>query len=223
MKWRNLAFLHWPFDAEIVQPLLPDGLTADLFDGKVWVGLIPFQMEIKTPGGLPIPREGHFPETNVRTYVLGPDGTAGVYFFSLEAGRLLATAVARLSYALPYFWADMSVVNTGNTWSYTSRRKWPGDNKATSELTVEVVEDSLIEKQSEFERYLTARWRLYSVLLNRLIYAPVDHPEWPLQKAKVTDLKDELVEAAGLKLPSLDPIVHWTKGVEVRIGRPRRA
>ena len=34
---------------------------------------------------------------------------------------------------------------------------------------------------------------------------------------------DSLVEAAGLPPPTTDPIVHWSPGVDVRIGRPRWA
>ena len=223
MKWKNLTFIHWPFKAEVVQKLLPPGIKVDCFDNKVWVGLIPFQMEIKLPGGIPLPREGYFPETNVRTYVIGPDGTPGVWFFSLEAGRLLASATARLTYGLPYFWAKMNVAHAGNIWTYTSTRKWPGKKGTQSEIVVETQKNSMIDEHSEFDRYLTARWRLYSLFRNKLVYAPVTHEAWPLQNAKLLHLDDELVNAAGLEIPAENPVVHWSKGVQVRIDRPRFA
>jgi len=223
MNWKNLTFIHWPFEAEVIQKLLPEGLTADQFDSKVWVGLIPFQMEIRTPGAIPIPREGYFPETNVRTYVLGPDGTPGVWFLSLEAGRFLATAIARITYGLPYFWAEMNVASAGNIWTYTSKRKWPGEKGKRSEVVVSVEKGSIIQKQTEFDKYLTARWRLYSLFGNRLLYAPVNHEPWQLEKGNIEYLNDELVAAAGLDTPNETPVVHWTKGVEVRIGRPKKA
>ena len=98
MWWEQLLFMHFPYEPSEVQALLPDGLTAEPWeDGKVYVGLIPFLMRVGSPGGRPMPKwAGVFCETNVRTYVTGPDGTPGVYFFSLEAGRLPATATARL-------------------------------------------------------------------------------------------------------------------------------
>ena len=42
-------------------------LELDTFEGAAWIGLVPF--EIYGTPGLP-----YFPETNVRTYVVGPGG-----------------------------------------------------------------------------------------------------------------------------------------------------
>ena len=53
------------------------------------------------------------------------------------------------------------------------------------------------------------------------VYAPVEHGRWGLHRCEVLDLDDGLIEAAGLSGPTGDPIVHWTPGTEVRIGRPR--
>lgn len=221
MWWRNLAFLHWPYEPDDVQRLLPDGLTVDTHDDKVWVGLIPFEMQVMLPGGVPIPREGRFPETNVRTYVRGPDGTPGVWFHSLEAGRLSATAVARLTYGLPYFWADMAATSAGPVWTYSSTRRWPGPRGARSEIAIRVGEAIADGDQSSLEHYLTARWGLFSTFRDRVVYAPVSHGVWPLQHGEVLHLDDELIAAAGLPAPVGPPVVHWTTGTEVRIGRPQ--
>ncbi len=221
MWWRNLAFIHWPYDPDDVQRLLPEGLTVDTFDGTAWVGLVPFEMQVMLPGGIPIPREGRFPETNVRTYVRGPDGTPGVWFHSLEAGRLSATAVARATYGLPYFWADMSATAAGPIWTYRSSRRWPGPKGARSETAVRLGEHVADQDQSDLEHFLTARWGLFSTFQKRVVYAPVVHGIWPLQRAELLHLDDELVVAAGLPEPSGTPTVHWTTGTEVRIGRPQ--
>ena len=221
MGWHNLAFVHWPFEPSEVQALLPDGLSVDTFDGSAWVGLVPFEMTVALPRGIPIPGAGVFPETNIRTYVVGPDGTSGVWFFSLEAGRLPATVAARISYGLPYFWADMDVAAAGPYWTYRSRRRWPGPRHTTSETAIQVLGPIDLVDQSPFDRYLTARWGLYSTLRRRLLYAPVSHEPWPLRSAILLHLDDELVGAAGFKIPPVAPVVHWTTGVEVGVGRPR--
>lgn len=220
MRWLNLTFLHWRFDPEQVQATLPDDLTVDTFDGAAWVGLVPFQMEVQLPGGIPIPREGTFPETNVRTYVRGPDGTPGVWFSSLEAGRLSATTVARTTYGLPYFWAEMTAASADGQWSYRSTRKWPGPKGAR--CNVDATAGVPIEDHSPLERFLTGRWGLFSTFFGRTLYAPITHEPWPLHRAVVTHLDDELMAAAGFAIPDEEPLVHWTPGVSVRIGRPRR-
>jgi uncharacterized protein YqjF (DUF2071 family) len=225
MWWEDLTFLHWPYEPSEVQSLLPAGLTAEPWDdGMVYVGLVPFLMRVGFPGGRPMPKwAGVFCETNVRTYVIGPDGTPGVYFFSLEAGRLPATATARLTYGLPYFWADMSMANAGSIWTYRSSRRWPGPKGAVHASSVRAGASIALDDVSPFEHYLTSRWGLYSTLRNRLLYAPVDHGRWPLQQAEVLELDDELMQAAGLTSPIGPPIAHWTSGTEVRVGRPRFA
>src|SRR2546423_7112364 len=89
--WESLTFLHWRWDARRMQSLLPAGLTVDTFDGSAWLGLTPFFVrDLHTPYIGPLPWISHFPETNLRTYVRGPDGHRGIWFFSLEARRLLA-------------------------------------------------------------------------------------------------------------------------------------
>lgn len=225
MRWDHLTFMHWPYDPSEVQRLLPPGLTAEPWeDGAVYVGLIPFLMRVSLPGGLAIPKwMGVFPETNVRTYVTGPDGTPGVYFCSLEAGRLPATATARLTYGLPYFWADMHIANAGPIWTYESQRRWPGPRGAHHRSSVEVLEPVANADVTPFEHYLTARWGLFSTWRQRLVRAPVAHGRWPLRRAELLHLDDGLMRAAGLTDPVGEPIVHWTEGTEVRIGRPRFA
>src|SRR5207253_428282 len=101
--WKWLAFLHWRFDPQEVAKLLPAGLTLDTHDGAAWIGLTPFIVTgLRAPFVPALPWISHFPETNVRTYVRGPDGARGIWFFTLEAARLAAVMGARVTYGLPY-------------------------------------------------------------------------------------------------------------------------
>lgn len=103
-RWDNLTFLHWPVAPQLVQALLPPGLEVETFEGSAWVGLVPFEMLVSLPSGGAAPWLCNFAETNVRTYVRGPDGSTGVWFLSLEASRLAAVVTARATYRLPYYW-----------------------------------------------------------------------------------------------------------------------
>ncbi len=108
-KWRSLLFLHWRVDAAAVQALLPEGLTVHTFDGCAWIGVVPFLMRDVRPRFLPsLPGLSHFGELNLRTYVLGPDGRPGVWFFSLDADQALAVKIARRFFHLPYFRARIT-------------------------------------------------------------------------------------------------------------------
>ena len=221
-RWDQLTFLHWSYDPTVVQRLLPEGLTVDTFDGRAWVGLVPFLMEVRPPRGPAVPWLSHFCETNVRTYATAPDGTRGVWFLSLDAARLAAVATARTTYRLPYFWSSMNLDQKDDIWTYSSQRRWPGPRGASSFVRVRVGDPYTPEDLGDLDHFLTARWRLYSDRRQGLRFALAAHPPWPLHRVDLLDLDDELVTATGLPAPQGEPICHWSPGVEVRIGLPHR-
>jgi len=45
----------------------------------------------------------------------------------------------------------------------------------------------------------------------------VEHEPWPLHRATVPELDQNLVTAAGLPEPLGEPVVHWSPGVRTRI------
>jgi uncharacterized protein len=220
--WTWLSFLHWSYDPAVVERLLPKRLEVQTFQGQAWVGVTPFFLEdLRTPVAPALPWFTSFPETNVRTYVRGPDGREGLWFFSLDAARLEPVLVARSTYALPYMWSQMAVERDGSTIHYRSRRRWPGPAPAPSQITVEVGPALLPQELGEFDHYLTARWQLYTTLGPLLARSTVEHEPWPLYRAVVRELETDLVAAAGLPDPEGEPVVHWSPGVRTRISALR--
>jgi hypothetical protein len=154
--WTWLTFLHWPYEPQVVQRLLPDSLSPHTFEGRSWVGLTPFLLEdLRTPLAPALPWFTSFPETNLRTYVVGPDGREGLWFFSLDAARLEPVLVARSTYALPYMWSAMGVEREGSLVRYRSRRRWPGPTPAVATVTVEAGDPLAPEELTGFDHYLT--------------------------------------------------------------------
>ncbi|HEY2278868.1 MAG TPA: DUF2071 domain-containing protein [Streptosporangiaceae bacterium] len=227
-RWEQLTFLHWAFDPDAVQRLLPDGLTAETWDGAAWVGLVPFYMRVATPADRRVPWVSNFCETNVRTYVRDPAGRSGIWFFSLDAARLGAVVVARATpYRLPYFWASMRLARRGDELAYLTRRyRSPlgvaHSGPVTSRVRVAVGEPIPADQVTAFEHYLTARWMLFSVTGGRRTAARACHSRWPLHRATAQLVEDQLITAAGLPAPGGEPLVHYSPGVDVAIGRPER-
>src|SRR6266852_3693133 len=188
--WRRLTFLHWPYEAAVVRRLLPPEVELDTFDGSAWVSLAPF--EIHNIGWFPA-----FHETNVRTYVIGPDGSRAVWFFSLDAARLAAVIGARIAYRLPYFWAKMGVASESGTIHYVSRRRHPHSASVMSDIVVKPGGLFTAQELRDRDHFLTARYRLYTLLYGRLGWAQIEHAAWPLAKATVVTLDQNLIEAAG--------------------------
>ncbi|MDQ3733432.1 MAG: DUF2071 domain-containing protein [Actinomycetota bacterium] len=217
--WRWTSFLHWRYPAQEVQSLLPAGLDVETFDGSAWVGLVPFLMDDVRPPVLPaLPWLSRFPETNVRTYVRGPDGGSAIWFFSLDAARLPAVLAGRAGYGLRYFWSDMSFRREGSRLSYRCRRRWPAPIGARADIDLDIgapIQDAELDPLTLF---LTARHRLYAVILGRLAGANAEHPPWPLHEASLVRRDETLIRSAGLSSPPGEPLVHVSPGVTVRIG-----
>jgi uncharacterized protein YqjF (DUF2071 family) len=213
--WSRLTFLHWRYDPAVVRSRLPAHLELDTFDGSAWVGLTPFLLTALRPPFLPsFPWLSTFPEMNVRTYVRGRDGERGICFFTLEADRLAAVAGARLTYRLPYRWAAMRVRSKAARVEYVSRRHfWPGAAHI-------IIARGLPLRADALARFLTARFRLYTTIARRPAFAQVEHPPWPLESATLEKLDQDVIEHSGLPRPAGPPLVHFSPGVDVRIGRP---
>lgn len=217
-QWLDLTFLHWPADPATVAPLLPPGTRPDLYDGGCYVGLIAFRMHRVGWLGLPgLPYLGSFAETNVRLYSVGPDGRRGVVFRSLDAARLLPVLVARTAFRLPYQWSLMRVRKDGDVISYASKRRWP---RPGPRLRLRVRIGEPVAGPSALEQFLTARWGLHATWYGgRTIYLPNEHPRWPLRRATLLHLEENLIEAAGLPPPRSGPVsVLYSPGVPVRLG-----
>jgi uncharacterized protein YqjF (DUF2071 family) len=214
-----MTFLHWAYPPERLRPMLPEGLDLDTWDGMAWVGITPFLMVDFRIGRMPpLPRLSTFPETNVRTYVRGPDGRDGLWFLSLEADSLPTVVGASSLYGVPYRWADMTV-GQGETVTYRSRRR----RRPEVGHDISVRPGAPCTTASDFDHWLTGRWRAYTTIAGRLAQVPVHHPPWPLWDARVVALEQSLLAAAGLPEPGGEPLVHYSPGVEVRLGAPHPA
>ena len=44
-RWRDLAFLHWEVDPAAIAAQLPEGLEVDTWEGKAYVGVVPFEVK----------------------------------------------------------------------------------------------------------------------------------------------------------------------------------
>jgi len=224
-RWDDLAFVHWSYDPDEVQALLPDGLRVDTFDvgngPQAWVSLVPFTMRRAGPTFLPpLPWLSTFAETNVRTYVVDSAGNRAVWFLSLDAARLPVVAFARWAIGFPYVWSSMTVDRVGQRWSYTTTaRRWPRQPTATTRLVVDVGDRV---EPTELDLFLTARWGTVAKWGGRLRYHGVDHRPWVLHDAEVVELADTALTACGLPAPGGAPIVRFAQPLDARFGWPVR-
>jgi uncharacterized protein len=215
-RWRDVAFLHWRVWPGDIADMLPEGLVPDVVDGSAWIGLTPFRVERERVLALPpMPGVSSYAETNVRTYVRHRDGRDGLWFFSVDVSSILDAFAARMA-LLPYNLASMSVTKAeGNVRYRCHRRIGPSaHHRIEIEPGAEVAPDELITA-------LTGRWRAFTSVMGLLQEVAVDHEPWPLRVAEVRALDETMLEAAGLPAPTDPPMVHYSEGVDARLGLPR--
>jgi uncharacterized protein len=214
-RWEDLTFLHWHVPPATIQEVLPPGLVVDTFDGQAWLGVTPFRMHARPAYGPTVPRLSTFPEVNLRTYVRGPDGGDGVWFFSLECPRV-PVVLAMRAIGVPYVRADAEI-RTGpghDHLHYRTRRRSSGVGMHASVETGDPIEP---EPLTDF---LTGRWSAYLRRFGRLWRIDVDHEPWPLRSARARTAVAALLAAAGLPEVTGEPLAHFSPGVATRVGRP---
>jgi uncharacterized protein len=221
--WHQLLFAHWPVDARALGELVPPGLPLDLYDGQAWLGIVPFRMTNVAPRGVPnIPFVSAFPELNVRTYVT-VDGKPGVYFFSLDAASAVAVAAARTLLGLPYFEAQMTVEVVDGDVRYHSVRKTRAGGGAEFKARYRPHGPVQVPVNGSLEYFLTERYCLYrlddSFHVQRL---EIHHPPWPLQVATATVECNTMADAAGIRLPSMAPLLHYADRQDMVAWAPYR-
>lgn len=193
--WRDLTFLHWAVDPALVADRMPPGVRPDTFEGRTYVGLIPFRMVDAGLGrGPAVPWAGSFLETNVRLYSVDDTGRRGIVFLSLDTDRALVVAGARGGFGLPYRWARMRHRATAREHTYDARLRWPG-TCASSHI---VVRPGAPRVPTDLDHFLSARWGLHTRWWGRTLYVPNHHEPWPIHDAEVVVLEDGLMASVGL-------------------------
>jgi uncharacterized protein YqjF (DUF2071 family) len=214
-RWDEITFFHWSCDPAVLKQRLPDQLQVDTYGGKGWISLTPFVLKGLRPPVVPKALGLTCPETNLRTYVIGPEGPA-IWFFSLDAAKLVAVAGARMTFGLPYFWSDMHVEAASTENFYFSNRG------GRAQTRIRIAKEGRIIEQSPLDIFLTARFRLYSKIRRQLVTAEVEHPPWQLHRARILQFEENVRTAMRVEFPSMDFLIHHSPGVDTKIGFPRR-
>jgi uncharacterized protein len=232
--WRSLLFVHWEIPADELRPLIPPELTLDTFDGKAYVGLVPFTMPMVKPiAALPVSLAFH--ETNVRTYVRHGD-RSGVWFLSLDAASTLAVWGARILFHLPYFRSDMTLDvdddgdggggggGGGGEVSYRSERRRPKATPAACALRCRRGALLGPAAPGTLAHFFVERYSLYSrTPRGQLTRGDVHHRPYQLRAAEIVTLEESLLAAAGLRRPAeVSGPVLFCDGVDVEVTGPHR-
>lgn len=221
--FRDVLFAHWDVDPSVVAETLPRGLSVDTRDGRAWLGIVPLVMGI---GPRFPPVQTRFGQVNLRTYVRGPGGTPGVYFYALNAGHRLGAWAGRTLMRLPYHRATVDVEHRGRRVRFRSERTGAAEPPARFRVTYGPVSEKFEAEDGSLSQFLVERYRLFTEgtawspvarspdeprppRSGGLYYADIDHEPWQLAEAAADIEENELFAAEGFDDPTGDPRCHY--------------
>jgi uncharacterized protein YqjF (DUF2071 family) len=212
--WNDLLFAHWPMARDRLRELVPTFLELDTFNNEAYVSVTPFHLSDLSPRGIPaFPLISEFDEINVRTYVVY-QGIPGIYFFSLDANSAMAVGGASTLFHLPYFLADIRVEQDRGRFSFRSRRKRGA--QADFEVKYAPAGRFFEPEPGTIDYFLTERYCLYTQDSAANAYrVEIHHAPWQLQQAEANIATNTMVDAAGLRLPSMAPLLHYARRQDV--------
>jgi uncharacterized protein YqjF (DUF2071 family) len=81
----------------------------------------------------------------------------------------------------------------------------------------------VLRTPGSLEHWLTERYCLYTVVRSSVFRAEIHHPQWPLQDAEAEISANTMTQAAGVDLPNLKPLLHFSKQLEVLVWPLKKA
>jgi uncharacterized protein len=221
-SWRDLLFLHWRIDPEIVRRTLPAGLFVDTYDNAAYVGIVPFRVIGARPRGIPaVPLVSDFLELNVRTYVHDRHGMPGVWFYSLDCDQPVAVWGARAAFGLNYRHATIRFDRPrSQSISYGSK---VADTGRGCSITCAVDATTHAAAAGTLEFFLIERYALFVESGGEIYRGRVYHTPYRVQPATLeTSISDLLSERGFTVNESVPDDVRAAQGVDVEIFGVRR-
>lgn len=217
-NWNKFLFLHWPVEEHLIRPLVPAALELDTFDNSAWIGITPFDLSgLRLYPMPPIPGVSAFEEINVRTYV-HHRGRAGLYFFSLDASKLLPALAARVFYQLPYYAADIEYSDSNGEYLFDSKRSLSPSTRFQARWKRGVRLRAPDTESLAF--FLVERYCFFTETAGVVSMTRAYHSPWILEEAVLHSWDSTMLKALGLPESTNPPLTHFSEGVNVKVWPP---
>jgi uncharacterized protein YqjF (DUF2071 family) len=217
--WEDLLFLHWPIEQAVIRPLIPEKLAIDTFEGNAWIGITPFRLTgLRLLSLPPMPGFSEFNEINVRTYVVH-EGKPGIWFFSLDASKVVPAIGARVFFGLPYFSAEIDFARAGRDFRFQMQRNLAADTHFRAHWTKGMRLRAPDTDSLAF--FLVERYALFTEAAGSLTMTRAYHHPWILDEATKVSVESRLVSALGLAEPQGESLAHFCP-MTVEVWAPER-
>jgi hypothetical protein len=168
----------------------------------------------------PIPGFSEFNELNLRTYVVH-EGKPGIWFFSLDASKVIPAIGARVLFGLPYYSADIVFARAEREFRFDMRRNLSTDAHFRAQWTQGVRLRAPDTDSLAF--FLIERYALFTGAAGNLNMTRVYHHPWILDEVTKVSYESTLISALGLGEPKGEPLAHFSSSpLTVQVWAPER-
>lgn len=227
--WRDLLFLNYRVDAELLVPFLPRRTKLDTWKGSHWLSVVALTFEKLRVLGIPVPFHQDYVQINLRFYVVNKDWSeAGVVFVREIIPKPQLAWGARLVLNEKYL--SMDTERSESTTESGARRltyrfsRSPG----RANLAAATIHPLPLPKElAEQARFLTERFSSFTAQPEASVIAlPVVHDSWeivPVSQVKLS-LGDPGVFPSVFHVVMARPpdVAFLAAGSPVHFLRPRR-
>ncbi len=218
----ELLFLSWPVAPGALAGRIPAPLTLETFEQRAWITLIPFRMERLRPRGLPpMPLVSRFAEVDCLTYVRHGE-ERGIWFFRIDAGTGVGSAMARTFFGLPYHRSSVSLEREGEERIFQSEGR-PDATGQRPELRLRYRSRGPAHEAEPgtLAHFIVERFVMYSrTSWGTLLQGRESRAPRRIQECDVTVARNTLPQAAGIPGPAGGQVAWSCDRSEIRTWLP---
>lgn len=194
--------LNYEAPESLLEPLVPDGVTLDRWNGRLYVSIVGFMFVDTRVLGVPVPGHRTFEEVNLRFYVrrlVGPEVRRGVVFIRELVPHRAIALVAKLAYNEPYRAVPMRHRIEAARGDDAVRREYAWHTSAswTRLSAVTSGPPGAILADSEEEFITDHHWGYTRQRDGGTIEYRVDHPRWNVWRSDDARIGGNLTSVYG--------------------------
>jgi uncharacterized protein len=221
--FRHLLGLHWQVPHEDLRRKIPGDLDPIEIDGHCWVSLIATEVsEVELTSLLPLPAIPSFRQIELRTPVRGPQGLTGVRHLALDVSSSTLAGAMRTMMGIETGRAEITLTSDeAEEPRLLLSAKRDGEDPVS--CTIAALASGVLESVAPgtLEHQLLSPPRAFAGSLGSLQQIAAAMPELRVSRARVEQLDERWLWAAGLKRSTDQPLAHYAKAVRAELSAPR--
>lgn len=220
---RYMLALHWQVSHDDLRKKIPGDLDPIEIDGHCWVSLIATEVsDVELTSLLPLPPIPSFRQIELRTPVRGPQGLTGVRHLGLDVSSSTLAGAMRTMMGIEAVRAEITLTSDdAEEPRVLLSAKREGDDPVS--CTIAALASGVVGSVAPgtLEQQLLSPPRAFVGSLGSLRQIAAAMPDLRVSRARVEELDERWLWAAGLKRSTDQPLAHYAKGVRAELSAPR--